>query len=134
MPPCDSVLRDDGRELLAIHQTDRLLRRGDGDLDDTVRLQVAIPTQVFGRGGKDRIDGGSSGDQLFGGSGNDRLFGHDGDDLLHGNAGDDVLVGGDGTDQFFGADGADRISSRDGIAENVQCGASSPRAGLGGQF
>jgi Ca2+-binding RTX toxin-like protein len=73
---------------------------------------------VFGRGGDDKLTGGTDADILDGGTGNDTLFGGDGDDVLHGGAkgshgtplgGDDILNGGRGADILDGGDGFDRL-------------------------
>lgn len=60
--------------------------------DDIFVNETDIDSIAFGRGGNDRLVGGSGNDDLFGGAGNDRLYGGEGVD---------VLVGGGGTDRLF---------------------------------
>lgn len=90
-----------------------------------------IDTQVWARGGddrvstgsgRDRIDGGSGNDSLgagagrdvvIGGSGNDRLYGEEGVDRLFGGDGDDYLDGGTGKDRLKAGDGNDYLHGRE---------------------
>ena len=77
------------------------------NLDDTVTLSGALPSELAGRDGNDTLNGGA---------GNDFLKGDDGNDMLNGNAGNDFLLGEDqdsgeiGDDLLSGGDGADVVS------------------------
>src|SRR5215212_10798245 len=63
--------------------------------NDTLSLlpSVFVPSEIYGEGGIDRLNGGSGRDALFGGDGNDRLYGAVGNDTLSGENGRDVLKG-----------------------------------------
>jgi len=65
------------------------------EFDDIFVNDTDIDSIAFGRGGNDRLVGGSGNDDLFGGAGNDRLYGRGGMDLL---------LGGDGVDRLFDKD------------------------------
>ncbi|MBD2205002.1 hypothetical protein H6G33_22585 [Calothrix sp. FACHB-1219] len=66
---------------------------------------------VYGLGGNDTINGGSSSsiDDLHGGDGNDWLYGGDYIDFLYGDNGNDLLFGGDRADILDGGTGADTM-------------------------
>ena len=70
---------------------------------------------VHGRGGIDRLIGGSGNDQLHGGSGDDYLYGGSGNDQLHGGSGDDELYGKEGRDTLYTEGGNDYVSGGPGI-------------------
>src|SRR5262249_50310159 len=55
-----------------------------GNFDDTVTIQVAIPSTLNGGPGNDTLVGGGGNDTLNGGAGNDSLFGRAGNDTLLG--------------------------------------------------
>jgi len=77
---------------------------------------------IEGRGGGDRIRGGSGGNTLRGEGGNDDLGGGGDPDLLEGGDGNDTLDGLAGADTVRGGSGFDTIEARDAIAEDVDCG------------
>lgn len=70
--------------------------------DDSFENNTAIPSDVFGGAGNDRLVGGSVKDRLFGEDGDDTLDARDGDDYLNGGAGSNDLFGGAGTDFLMG--------------------------------
>ena len=81
------------------------------DGDDTISLTpaVTLPSQVYGEGGNDRLNGGAGRDALFGGDGGDRFYGGGGNDTLSGGNGRDVLKGQGGRDRMLGDDGNDNL-------------------------
>jgi len=74
------------------------------NLDDTVTLSGALPSELAGRDGNDTLNGGDRNDLLKGDNGDDTLNGNGGNDFLlgeqqvPGEIGNDVLNGGDGAD------------------------------------
>jgi Ca2+-binding RTX toxin-like protein len=87
-----------------------------GSADKDKFTAGSIETEVFGKGGDDKLtgsdiandylDGGAGNDKLVGngnggGAGRDELFGGKGDDWMTGGAGIDWLTGSKGKDQFF---------------------------------
>ena len=81
----------------------------DGHEDELDASNYQGPTTLFGRGGKDELEGGSNNDLLFGGDGNDELSGNAGNDVLVGGDGDDELDGGLGLDVLIGGRGSDDL-------------------------
>jgi len=71
------------------------------EFDDIFVNDTDIDSIAFGRGGNDRLVGGSGNDDLFGGAGNDRLYGRGGVDLLLGQGGMDRLFDEDGNVSDF---------------------------------
>jgi len=72
--------------------------------DDSLRAEIAIPVDVLGGFGDDRIVGGYRADALEGGLGADRI------------------TAGLGRDSASGGEGDDVIDVRDGVADSVSCG------------
>jgi Ca2+-binding RTX toxin-like protein len=64
---------------------------------------------AWGRGGDDRIRGGSGFDLLIGGPGDDVLIGGPGEDQLRGGREDNLLIGGPGGDGLTGGSGEDEL-------------------------
>jgi Ca2+-binding RTX toxin-like protein len=101
---------------------------------------------IDGRGGEDKIIGGTAGDTVSGGSENDLIFGDHarivpsqpfcvgiisihtgaadgaGDDVVHGNTGDDVILGQQGIDQLFGDEDNDDMFGGHNVAGGVDAG------------
>ena len=63
--------------------------------------------ELYGDGGRDRMNGRGGEDTVDGGDGNDVGKGGDGDDLLAGRSDDDELFGNGGKDKAFGGGGHD---------------------------
>ena len=80
------------------------------DLDDSARVQSAIPASMNGGAGADRLTGGTAGDAINGGTGRgDRLTGAGGADTLTAldSSGDAILLGGAGNDTLSGPNNPD---------------------------
>ena len=71
--------------------------------DDLLSNATALPSQMVGNGGNDRITGGSGVDRINGGPGDDVLYGRDGDDVLLGVSGNDEIHGDGGNDKVYGS-------------------------------
>ena len=69
---------------------------------------------IFGLGGNDTLNGGSSRNLLCGGDGNDIVNGGASDDVLDGGAGNDTLTGGAGNDMLVGGAGNDSLNGGNG--------------------
>ena len=100
--------------------------------NDVIRLNAAIPAQIFGEDGYDAIsawgsdhvlfggDGrdilvsGDGNDSLYGGASPDELFSHGGNDLMSGGGGGDILHGYAGRDRIYGGPGSDLIYGEEG--------------------
>jgi Ca2+-binding RTX toxin-like protein len=87
-----------------------------GDQADTVEVDLAVPAEIVGGDGNDRIVGGFGPDKLTGGEGDDDLAGREGDDTLIGeffaddpSTGSNTLDGGPGADALYGGGGADTL-------------------------
>ncbi|MDA0174018.1 hypothetical protein OJ998_33255 [Solirubrobacter taibaiensis] len=102
-----------------------------GDREDSVVVQVDIPTTVLGgtgadklttAGGADAITGDDGDDVIVTAAGADQVNAGDGDDDVDGGAGNDVIEAGLGVDTIGGGDGDDDLRVRDGIADTVRCG------------
>jgi len=99
------------------------------NLDDTVTLNTALPSQLAGRDGNDTLNGGD---------GNDLLKGDDGDDTLNGNAGNDFLLGEDqwsgeiGNDVLSGGGGTDVVSYASTSGVTVDLNDTGPQNTIGG--
>jgi Ca2+-binding RTX toxin-like protein len=78
----------------------RVVLNGSSDKDELDASHYNGPVTLYGRGGKDELEGGI---------GNDILVGGDGDDELDGGAGRDLLIGGDGKDELEGGGGDDLL-------------------------
>ena len=96
------------------------VRMIDKDLDTEFVEQIVGPIDrivAFGLGGDDDIkvhkSVGAIPAELYGGAGGDKLRGGQGDDVLVGGAGDDTLAGSDGRDLLIGGDGKDKIVGDD---------------------
>ena len=63
--------------------------RGDNIIDASA---ATFPVVINGRGGNDRLIGGSGNDRILGGAGDDEITGGGGNNLLNGQNGTDVLV------------------------------------------
>ena len=87
--------------------------------DDIFVNDTDIDSIAFGRGGNDRLVGGSGNDDLFGGAGNDRLYGRGGMDLL---------LGGDGVDRLFQDDGSIGTTETQVLSTPVQSPVTPPTA------
>ena len=59
-----------------------------------------VSTFMNGRGGNDKLTGGSKNDKLEGNDGKDKLDGGSGNDELQGGKGNDTLIGANGNDKF----------------------------------
>ncbi|HMI21109.1 MAG TPA: calcium-binding protein [Sphingomonas sp.] len=105
--------------------------------DNANGITGSVGAAVFdGRGGDDRIRGGSSGDHLAGGDGNDTIDGLVANDQIPGGAGDDVLYGGSGNNLIDGGDGNDWIDgggqdTSPGNSSNVENGSDTISGGAG---
>ena len=74
--------------------------------NDNIRLRgnaPAIPVELYGGPGDDKLAGGAGDDIIVGGEGDDLIWGDDGNDLLIGGTGTDKLLGGKGDDVLVGA-------------------------------
>jgi len=102
----------------ALGQTGRfLIDAGDGD--DLIALHMANgPTDAWGGGGNDTIEGSAGNDHLYGNAadavagavdGADSIDAGAGNDYVHANGGDDLVNGGDGNDRLYGGQGEDVI-------------------------
>lgn len=67
--------------------------RGGPDGDKIDVSSMDIPSQLFGDGGNDWIEGGIDVDTIQGGADNDWIIGNFGSDFLYGNGGDDEICG-----------------------------------------
>ncbi|MEZ6121943.1 MAG: hypothetical protein R3C49_02065 [Planctomycetaceae bacterium] len=96
-----------------------------GSAADTFVNNYSVPTEAWGNGGDDYLEGANADDVLLGGDGrdtlkgyggNDRLYGGDGVDKLYGMDGNDSLYGGGSTsaDQLWGGAGRDRFLTQTG--------------------
>ncbi len=65
--------------------------------------------EIFGRDGRNRIDGAGGDDELYGYLGRDTLIGGAGRDKLWGGKHNDVLTGGTGWDKLWGGKGDDSL-------------------------
>jgi Ca2+-binding RTX toxin-like protein len=88
--------------------------------NDTVTINIALPTLIHGEAGSDRLTGGGNYDEIYGDDGNDTLNGANGNDLLLGGAGSDTLIGGGGSDIMIGGTGIDKVS--DSTGDNILIG------------
>lgn len=84
--------------------------QGGAGSDRFVNNVYSLPTNAFGFGGNDYLEGYNGVDTFVGGDGNDTMVGYGGNDLLWGGAGDDVLLGMAGNDQLMGEAGNDRLN------------------------
>ncbi len=91
------------------------------EFKDTFTNNTSIKSTAFGKGGNDKLNGGSNEDVLHGGAGDDVIKGRDGDDEIHGDAGMDVIHGGDNDDTIHGGSEHDTIWAGDG-ADTVHGG------------
>ncbi|MEZ6097972.1 MAG: SdrD B-like domain-containing protein [Pirellulaceae bacterium] len=101
---------------------------GEGNDQITIGDDVAVPAELHGGPGNDRLTGsgmavntiygddgndwlvgGSQSDTIEGGAGDDSIEGLGGDDTLLGDSGDDDLDGGDGQDTLRGGEGDDEL-------------------------
>jgi Ca2+-binding RTX toxin-like protein len=78
--------------------------------DDSVLVGPAIPSNIAGGPGNDRLTGSKAADSINGGDGDDVLNGRGGDDTLIGGVGDDTINGLAGNDSVLGGDGRDNLS------------------------
>lgn len=88
---------------------------GDNETGRSVDIVYGGPGNDYIRTGADRdvLRGQDGADKLHGRGGNDRLYGGSGDDVLHGQGGHDRLEGGSGRDRMFGGDGHDHMEGGD---------------------
>src|SRR5262249_44509805 len=86
VPPCTSIPAN--KVLCPLPITKVVVTSG--DLNDTVTIQVAIPSAVNGGAGNDTLNGGPGNDRLNGGAGNDAVNGGPGNDLMNGGMGTDT--------------------------------------------
>jgi hypothetical protein len=84
-----------------------------GDREDTATFGLAIPVELVGGPGADRLTTGDAADVVDGGEGNDRVIT---------GGGDDDVTGGNGVDEIDAGPGADTIRVRDGLRDIVRCG------------
>jgi carbonic anhydrase len=77
------------------------------DLLEGDRNGMSTDDLIYGKDGKDTLDGGQKDDKLFGEAGKDLLLGGAGNDYLDGGSGADTLLGGNGNDKLFGGAGSD---------------------------
>jgi Ca2+-binding RTX toxin-like protein len=84
--------------------------------------------EIWGYGGKDRLDGGDGDDSIRGGPGDDVIGGGPGKDELRGGSDSDQIDGGPGEDLAIGqdddtetTDGVDLIELRDGERDAAAC-------------
>lgn len=107
----------------ALGQTGRfLIDAGDGD--DLIALHMANgPTDAWGGGGNDTIEGSAGNDHLYGSAANsvagaldgaDSIDAGAGNDYVHANAGDDLVNGGNGNDRLYGGQGEDVLYGGEG--------------------
>lgn len=84
--------------------TGRIIVRGLGG-DDNIQIagSIALPAELSGDDGNDRLHGGGGNDILRGGAGNDFMLGNAGRDMLLGGAGSDTLIGNGGDDLLISA-------------------------------
>jgi Ca2+-binding RTX toxin-like protein len=76
--------------------------RGGNDYIKVHKSVGAIPAELYGGDGDDKLGGGQGHDVLVGGDGDDLLAGKDGRDLLIGGLGKDKIVGDGGDDILIG--------------------------------
>ena len=74
---------------------------------------------MYGKDGKDTLDGGLKDDKIFGEGGKDLLLGGDGNDYLNGGAGIDILNGNSGNDTLTGGDSKDTFVFDAGFGTDV---------------
>lgn len=92
-----------GKSQGVFRPTGRIIVFGQAGHDDIgVAGSIAIPAELHGDAGDDRLEGGAAGDVVIGGDGKDRLLGGGGRDILIGGAGFDQLEGGPGEDVLIG--------------------------------
>lgn len=80
---------------------------------------LALPIEVYGKGGDDTLYGAASlnaAETLDGGEGKDKIDGFGGPDKVRGGAGDDQLEGNGGADEVLGGDGNDTLAGDDQAA------------------
>jgi len=82
--------------------------------NDSIRVNVKVPSMLTGGPGNDSLFGGSGPDTLGGGAGDDLLNGNGGNDSIRGGGGEDRLAGGAGNDLLNGEGGKDNITGGKG--------------------
>ena len=111
---------DDGSADIQVrrHRFNRIVINA-GQGDDLVRIDesngaftTTTPTQIYGEGGNDTLNGGSGAETLDGGSGNDAVTGGPGADRVALGTGDDRFIWnpGDGSDAVDGGSGHDSMA------------------------
>ena len=84
-----------------------------GEREDTLTVTSALPAQVLGGPGADRLTTAAAKDTLDAGDGNDRVVA---------GAGGDTITGGLGVDDVSAGPGDDDVRVRDGLPDTVACG------------
>lgn len=95
---------------------------GEGNDKITISGGINLPTQLYGEGGHDSLNGGAGADSLYGGEGNDKLYGNAGEDTLVSLAGGvkDSLNGGAGIDSFWlDATDTEKVADQDATEKSV---------------
>ena len=91
--------------------------------NDTVTIGTqALPCDIVGTWGNDRLVGTARRDVICGRPGADRIDGGRGDDRLEAGSGEDTVTGGAGRDVVLGGGGRDVVLLRDGVRDVVDCG------------
>lgn len=86
---------------------------GEGE-DRLYARRVAVPTELTGGNGDDRLYGGRADDSIEGGDGHDIIFGGEGSDTIDGGQGDDRIYGEQGDDTIQAGGGRDTVLAGDG--------------------
>ena len=97
--------------------------------DDEVKVHKnlgAVPAELYGGPGDDKLSGGEGHDVIVGGDGDDLLMGTDGRDLLIGGLGADKIIGDDNDDILIGGVYFDQINRPAAQCHHVRVDANRP--------
>ena len=86
---------------------------------DNGKVNLTMPTRLYGSGGDDTIIGGRGKDRIYGGSGDDFIQGGNNRDIIYGEAGSDTLEGQLGNDYLDGGDDNDTLTGGQGIDRHI---------------
>ena len=82
--------------------------------NDRFTNTTAIPGELYGHDGNDRINGGDGVDRIWGGFGDDVIYGGGDDDWIWAGNGRDIVLGDEGDDHIYGQGGDDTLHGRNG--------------------